>query len=662
MLPLDLDAFGIAAGWQRLPPDVVERRVERTATDRAFPGAILPALSDKGVYWYGAAATPADWRLLQPLLLAYAGPTVTLFSGQSMSLDPSIPADHLLKEAGVCAMARLVPGLGRERFAAIALDRLYQALQQRPLTKRAPREQTTRLLANLDLCVATGDRSGAEELFTLLRNELRVDTLNLHFIQVRVLSSFRAWTELVEAEWFSELCQARKPALVAQAMLEALWHAHLAEFSGDAGQLSRQYQAVQSLVRPLLAQAPDANDDFVQRLRALDESGPPPILPAEAEAQTLLDLAADAPSNFHIAQARSAIEALPESARETLLHSGAGQQAVEAIGSLDVPLPTGWLDWLQALADPRFESAVSVAQEGVKQWPVTQISTQAQADSFAEALLRVGCGNDNRSRLRLTQSLPSLVSWVKEDPDYPRPTLAAVYEALLQLFDLVERRGSAERNAMADLFEAILRLGLSKDGYRRLLADVGQLIEEGAGLASVYWLMDVASALLEHPALDTSARLGLLNHILNSFQTLLRSLSPGQRSAYRLIASGAGWPVLPEPVEATTPSRLSALGGQSIAIYTLTESSGRQAEVALRELVPSVRIELAHDHVASQRLAHLARESDIFVMATASAKHSATDCIVANRGKRPLLYAAGRGFSSIVRAVEEFALSRHHSP
>jgi hypothetical protein len=658
MLPLDLEVFGRAAGWQRLPPHVADRHFERTATDRAFPGAILPAMSPRGVYWYGAVITPADWRLLQPLLLAYAGPTVTRFTGQTMDLDSSIPAEDLLRLAGVCAMARLVPGPGREEFTASALDRLYQALQLRPPTKRAPREQTPRVLAKLDMCIAAGDRTGAEDLFKLLRDELRVDALNLHFIQVRLLSSFRAWVELADAEWFADLCQARKPSVVAQLMLEALWHARLAELSDNPVKLAHEYREyIQSLARPLLAQISDATDEFVQRMRTLDTSEVPAALPAEAAAQSLLDLAADAPSNLHLAKARSAIEALPAQARDTLLNSGAGQQAVAETGPLDVPLPTSWFAWLEALPDPRFENAVSVADEGVTQWPAAQMTTP-QADSLAEALLRVGLA-DNLSSRRLVQSLPALVRWAKEDPSYPRPALAGTYEALLQLFDLIERRGSAERDAAADLFEAILRLGLSKEGYRRLLGDFGKLIEEGAGLASVYWLIDVASAVLEHPAPDTNTRLILLNRILDSFQGLLSSLSPGQRAAYRLIASGAQWPELPEPLEPVVAAKLRSLEGQSIAIYTLTESSGRQAEKALRNLVPSLKIELAHDHVASPRLVRLARDSDIFVLATASAKHAATDCIAANRRKRaPPLYASGRGFSSIVRAVEEFALSQ----
>jgi hypothetical protein len=49
----------------------------------------------------------------------------------------------------------------------------------------------------------------------------------------------------------------------------------------------------------------------------------------------------------------------------------------------------------------------------------------------------------------------------------------------------------------------------------------------------------------------------------------------------------------------------------------------------------------------------LAENADIFVVTWLSAKHAATDFIREHRGGRPLLYAQGRGFSSILRAVED---------
>jgi hypothetical protein len=95
------------------------------------------------------------------------------------------------------------------------------------------------------------------------------------------------------------------------------------------------------------------------------------------------------------------------------------------------------------------------------------------------------------------------------------------------------------------------------------------------------------------------------------------------------------------------------LEGKMVALYTLTESAGRQASEALAEAFPSVRIELTSDHVCTPRLKALAHEADLFVVATASAKHAATDCIQRHRAANlRTAYAAGRGATSTLRAVK----------
>jgi hypothetical protein len=306
------------------------------------------------------------------------------------------------------------------------------------------------------------------------------------------------------------------------------------------------------------------------------------------------------------------------------------------------------------LSEHRFTHAMTVAQEGVSQWPAAGVVSLEQAAPIADGLIEVGL-SEGLGRDRLLECIPWLVSWVKSDPGYPRRPLREVYTALLGLFALMESRGQSERDAAADLMDACLSLGVTAEGYRQLLADFRTMIDAGAGESSVYWLIDLAAILLQHPAPDADGRLAFLNTLLNSFQSHLRLLTRGQRAAYNRVATGASWPTLPPPLETDTSPGLGALRGQSVAIYTLTESAGRQAEAAIKEQEPSINVDLAHDHVASPRLARLARDADVFVLTAAAAKHAATDCILANRGHRPLLYAPGRGFSGIVRVVEEYA-------
>jgi hypothetical protein len=91
----------------------------------------------------------------------------------------------------------------------------------------------------------------------------------------------------------------------------------------------------------------------------------------------------------------------------------------------------------------------------------------------------------------------------------------------------------------------------------------------------------------------------------------------------------------------------------SIAVYTLTEAAGRQARDALAEIAPGARVGVAADHVRNPRLQALARNADPFVLATASAKHAATDCAQRHRPRgATLICAAGRGVTSILRAID----------
>jgi hypothetical protein len=146
-------------------------------------------------------------------------------------------------------------------------------------------------------------------------------------------------------------------------------------------------------------------------------------------------------------------------------------------------------------------------------------------------------------------------------------------------------------------------------------------------------------------------------------QPIVRLFDPAQREAYALVATSAGWPDLPAPAVQKADNKWDRLKGKTVALYTLTDTSARQAKQALENLVPEIQVELSNDHVCTARLQTLARNADLFVVATASAKHAATDCIMRYRGGAPLTYAAGRGFSSFLRAITDSRLNagRGHS-
>lgn len=83
------------------------------------------------------------------------------------------------------------------------------------------------------------------------------------------------------------------------------------------------------------------------------------------------------------------------------------------------------------------------------------------------------------------------------------------------------------------------------------------------------------------------------------------------------------------------------------------ETASRQAKAALEAGVPGVSVDCNADSGGASRLRALAQNSDIFIIVWAAAKHAATDFIREHRGNRTLLYAQGKGFSSLLRALED---------
>lgn len=93
-------------------------------------------------------------------------------------------------------------------------------------------------------------------------------------------------------------------------------------------------------------------------------------------------------------------------------------------------------------------------------------------------------------------------------------------------------------------------------------------------------------------------------------------------------------------------------------MYSLRESALRRAEMVLRELCPGARIDVFHDLVGgSAALRTASASADLFVLATAAAKHAATLFIESNRPKsRATLYARGQGSASLLEAIREYLL------
>lgn len=679
----------------------------RTATDPRFPGALLAfPRHGKRTLYYGIANDAAEWRRLRPLLIAYAGPTLTSFQGwPEPLLARALPAEALLGSGGFHVVARLVPGEQPKvgTFASRSLQRMVAMVLAAPSTTIAAPQSTERLLARFSDCLNGQDFDGAQEVLAQCERELRIDALNLLFLRIRLLSWFNNWAAIVAMPEFGALCHTRRPRAVTAALLEAVFQVRVEQHKDLPTQIDIWKQTVRPEVvgllqlpllpgsslgvitlyglealtvstrNPALEAAVLAHREQIPEIAAaMAKAGRAGDMPAAASptatesipaAQQALVQAERSNTLDAISRALQLIEGLNAGDRESLLSSAPFRALWRTLHAETAKAPpASWQEWFACLPDPEFVEALNVLAHAVTEWPAALLQDPVDVAAFEKALQEVP--QSSPAMDRLADALPMLVNWTLADPGFPRPGMLPVYDTLLFHLMLGLRRSAVVFESAAVLVRAMLMVGLSESRYKALLEDSLMLTGDAMSKRTVYWLLDMLEETLLNPCPDEEARRGFWYSACARLMQMRSFFSPGQKIVFDQLSTELGWERAGDDVErvrqeANLSQRQqlqSALDGGFVAIYTLTASAGRQAANVLKELAPSVRVEISNDKVASAALKNMAHQADFFVMVAASAKHAATGFIQQERQDKPILYANGRGFSSIIRAIEHEVL------
>lgn len=672
--------------------------VTQSLVSATFPGALVPVIDSAGSMQIDvAASTISDWRRLKPVLLAFAGPTLTGFDGVPEPFAATDPVGARLQLAApaVTAIMRL-PADNRARIAALrAVLRARDTLARAPELQRSAPVPTSWLLARFQDYLNVGRRDAATMILERLRSELRLDALNVKFLEVQLLAAFEDWESIVALPEFPSLCVARRTPAISAILLEALYRTQIAaSFNAEnvADTRAVYAQDVQGFVQSMRITTPPSvlreggwrllglevlDDPGRQDLRAALADQAPDLgwianlLPANAAAALQevdiaapIDAARDAliqvdavDSVDLLADAMTALARLSTEELTLLRETMPFRPIVQATEELaSTAPPTSWVAWLDRAADPAFADALEVARRGKDEWAIGASTADPVAVSAFVAALEKAQG-DSLAAERTTQALPYLVAWLQRDEDFPRAALSPICGGLLTLFALDGARGATIYESSQVLVEALLAAGLNQKAYYDLIADIDEIAGDGFGVDMIYWVLELVESFMNTGAPDSGAREAFLHRILARIAPILGRLTRLQLIAVTLLSIELGWALPVSPATEFIPADESVatkLAGMRIAIYSLTESFSRQAKAALEEICPTVTVDINADHGGSARLRALAENSDLFVMTWLSAKHAATDFIRTHRGNRPLIYSQGKGFSSMLRAVEDY--------
>jgi hypothetical protein len=295
--------------------------------------------------------------------------------------------------------------------------------------------------------------------------------------------------------------------------------------------------------------------------------------------------------------------------------------------------------------------ALTWADIGAEEWPAEEWTDPDCVRRIAAAL---GSGEDEVVELQ-SEALGHLLRSLARVPRSP------IHRVLrLRVLDTLLYRGrhtQAELETLLDVLEEVLG-DVDAAEYERILKDLADLWSIVQSPAYFEWVIQALDLLAFLPCRSSKARDQIAFAMFATVRAHERRVDPALAETLNDLARELGLPreiLMPEAVaEPGVQDPLKSLAGKHVAIYTLTESAGARAKEFLLKSAHA-RVEILSDKVATEALRVAAKEADIFVMVTRSAKHAATDCIRANRVVGfPLVTTTGKGSSSIL-----YALRRH---
>jgi hypothetical protein len=699
---------------ERLPPS--EPTGERAAllaellgsiADGAFPGAVVPHVVTGEITYYAVAKSGAAWRALAPLLTAAVGTTTTNFTGRADEPAVDDPWAAWLRGLGLPYVTRFSAGADRSREARAlrALVRLRRCLDGAQVPEQALPRSTQQVLGDFQLALAIGDRAAAEQALAYLRANLRVDAMNRCFLEVQLDAAFQDWARLRSRPFFTALCLARRPPAVTAALAEAFYQTAIMPY-----ELADDAQGALEAFRPLVRdagrlfdvcppdQSPSATKAFLLAALASGEHDPARIAVLDDQTdrwteeqagfyRRLRALVAERPVPTPVPAKEVPTPGTIEAARAALFEAlsvqslDAYRAAVEAVGLLDPEgrrqllaapgfrgmweeivryagggrVPSSWQEWLALLPDLSLSQAHACAARAPSEWPIDRELTRSDD---VGALVQALRHTPDAFASQLEEALPYLVAWVREDVRWPNRDYVSLYRELVDLLLLSSNRTPAARQALADLIDGLLALGLDATSYRSLLDDLREALDAWSDPRSIDWLIEVAEITVVHPCPDIPVRMRLWQQAVSLVGRFAARLDTGARLLLEDLANTLGLPetlVVVPAVPSEPFARAASFAGRTVAIYTLTESVSRRSAALLQRLYPGLRVEICHDRVNSPRLQELARNADVFVISWLAAKHAATDAIRSIRGSnRRILYPSGAGSTSILREIHKY--------
>ncbi|WP_318376085.1 protein DpdD [Enterobacter sp.] len=616
----------------------------------------------------------------------------------SPTSGPTLAAESALLEHSPTGFIRieLLEGKREDKQAKMrvfaALKEVIDLFRLRPSLVRTRKRPFGRILSDFMLATNQKEAEASNNFLQELRDNGLLSKRNLLLLELQQAGKWQNWDALLNHHELPDLIRGRIPSSLTRMLLAAYQHRYLGHdvlsytqetpsalrpaflalqplfmqvplLGSEAGELNawRSWAIGVALAgeHTLLSMMPDAlKSGWLQELKHWAElkstgADTPSSSPVSLSLPTTLEslasylqssLTATAETLGSYAEMLSTIDPqLLEQAQKTPLL----KTLIESINRLAAASITGWDNWFSRLREPDADrnALMQIVALDSEHWPATSF----QESAFLHLLVQ---DFPPHAFSTLRNAMPAFIEWLRKNQLQLQSTTWLKWMDVLAM----EQSVSPADIKLATLAtEYFLQGPLSRAEYQNFVATLQLIIERCSSLKNLASLGEMMELLLDAPEHDNAERnalwmdiqtfaVGVWPRLDHLTRAIMRSL------AINVLGNGADSAFPPEPARSdnSEPETLPDLSGKRVAIYTLTEGAARRARGMIEMLFQGIRVDVNHDHTATDKLVNLAKQADYFIFAAASAKHQALYAITPHR--RDLIYPEGKGAGSILNA------------
>ena len=321
--------------------------------------------------------------------------------------------------------------------------------------------------------------------------------------------------------------------------------------------------------------------------------------------------------------------------------------------------PPTWADWFGLVKGGNKAAAETFLQDRAQIAPAELSSTDIEAiiagveELYSDDALR------NRERPIVLQGAAELLDEFVREPGFPRTALGDLYLALLHLWSALHRGSSSGQehgHVLLELSSAALQLNRGAEAVRILLEDWWKARPAPSQLP---FALD-AIELLARELSGTDATGNLWLAAADVIQRSPGTLAPSDRALWSRTGSRLGFdaetiarclPPVELTAEAVDPLIVADL--HQVAIVCSRDAQAREAAAIIRERT-AAQVSIVASTTAGQETTH-ARQADVILFVWMASTHAVFRAFDGFDRKR-FCYVQGTGSSSIVRALERWAL------